>query len=120
MGRATREEWSARVARWKESGLTAAEFGAREGISARSLEWWRWRLASKSEAPKQALVRRSAAARPKASARTISPLTFIEMTATTQGAPLEVVLPSSIRIQVRPGFDVATLTRLLDVLQARR
>jgi transposase len=122
MGRATREELAARVVRWKDSGLTAAVFSAREGISRHGLNWWKWRLASKGAAgaAKRALARRSVKARPKAAPATMSPLKFVEMTATVHGADLEVVLPSSIRIQVRPGFDAATLGRLLDLLEARR
>jgi transposase len=118
MRRATREEWAARVARWKDSGLTAAAFGAQEGISPGGLTWWKWRLASKES--KRALAQRSVKVASKAETARISPLTFVEMTATMHGAALEVVLPSSIRVQVRPGFDGATLGRLLDVLGARR
>ena len=36
--------WARRVARWKRSGLTAAEFGAREGFEGKQLSWWKWRL----------------------------------------------------------------------------
>jgi hypothetical protein len=33
--------WSDRVRRWKESGLTAAQFAAQEGLSrAQALSWW--------------------------------------------------------------------------------
>lgn len=121
MGRSTREEWAARVARWKDSALTATEFATEIGVSAHSLSWWKWRLAStaRSDPPKRALARRTTLpiARPLPA---ISPLTFVEMTASTETDPLEVVLPSEVRIRVRPGFDAATLGRLLDVLEARR
>jgi hypothetical protein len=50
----------------------------------------------------------------------ITPLTFVEMPAGMEAEPLEVVLPSSVRIRVRPGFDSPTLGRLLDVLESRR
>jgi hypothetical protein len=33
---------------------------------------------------------------------------------------LEVVLASSVRIRVRPGFDSTTLGRLLEVLEPKR
>jgi hypothetical protein len=42
------------------------------------------------------------------------------MTAPVTVDKLEVVLPSTIRVCVRPGFDAATLGRLLDVLEQRR
>jgi hypothetical protein len=85
MGRSTREEWAARVARWKDSGLTAAEYASELGISARSLAWWKWRLGSKtpSDSPGRALTRRAPEARARATAGAatppISPLTFVEI-----------------------------------------
>jgi hypothetical protein len=122
MGRATREEWAVRVARWIDSGLSAAEFGSREGMHPRRLTWWKWWLGSKasSKPSKRALTRRSATATLKAGGTAISPLTFVEMTGPVQGTAVEVVLPSGVRIQVRPGFDSGTLGRLLDVLEGRR
>ncbi len=45
MDRTSREEWAKRVERWRDSGLTAAEFAAELGINAHSLSWWKWRLA---------------------------------------------------------------------------
>lgn len=47
--RSTRDEWRARVRGWKASGLTAQAFAAREGISAATLSWWRWRLSRDGE-----------------------------------------------------------------------
>jgi hypothetical protein len=97
--------------------------GTETGVNPRSLMWWKWRFAAKvrsSRSPKPALARRDAEARTKATSTTISPLTFVEMTGRMESEPLEVVLASSVRIRVRPGFDVATLGRLLDVLEARR
>ena len=126
MGRTTRVEWAARIARWRESGKSASRFVAEIGVPTRTLSWWKWRLASMAAAssPKRALVRRSAAPitkTPTTKAPTaISPLTFVEMSAVVESDRLEVVLPSSVRVRVRPGFDGATLGRLLDVLEARR
>ena len=50
-GRRTAGDWSKLVAMWKRSGLSAPVFGAREGVSPRSLYWWRWKL-GKVAAPK--------------------------------------------------------------------
>ena len=120
MARTTRVEWAARIARWKDSGKSASQFAAEIGVRTRTLSWWKWRLASTTAAspPKRALVRRPAA--PVTKAPPISPLTFVEMSAVVEHDRLEVVLPSSVRVRVRPGFDGATLARLLDVLEARR
>jgi hypothetical protein len=89
--------------------------------------WWRWRLAKGTqwEAPKRtkrtkrALVRRPRATIAKTPTK-VSPLAFVEMAAVVDAEPLEVVMPSSIRIRVRAGFDSPTLGRLLDVLESRR
>lgn len=35
MPKATRAEWAKRVERWKDSGLTAAEYAAETGINVR-------------------------------------------------------------------------------------
>ena len=35
----TREEWSKRIERWKDTGLSAKDFANETGISARSLSW---------------------------------------------------------------------------------
>lgn len=111
MGRATREEWAARVAQLKESGLSMARFAAEIGVNAKTLAWWRSELASSS---------RSAATKPQPSRPiAIAPLNFVEMTTRSEGGPVEVVLPSGIAIRVRAGFDHATLVRVLDVVESR-
>ena len=53
MARTNAEEWSKRVERWKDNGLTAKEFEAETGIKASTLSYWRWRLgAAKRKAAK--------------------------------------------------------------------
>jgi transposase len=121
MERATRATWTARVERWRDSGLSAAEFAAELGINPHTLKWWKWHLGAKASppAPKRALARRESASIAKSTPQ-ISPLTFVELTAAVVGDPLEVVLPSTVRVRVPRGFDSATLVRLLDVLEPRR
>jgi len=123
MKRSTREEWAARVAKWKASGLAAKEFASEIGVRPGTLAWWKWRLGSSKPRPapgsKRALLRKPPS--PAAAAvTTVSPLAFIEMTAAVHVDPLEVVLPSRVRIRVPRGFDDVTLGRVLDVLEARR
>lgn len=117
MGRESRETWSKRVERWKASGLSAAEFAAELGIKPSSLSWWKWQL-SKSvgarKSPRPARNKRAVAT------TTVSPLTFVEMSAPLQGDPLEVVLRGGVRVRVPVNFDAAALGRLLDVLDARQ
>jgi hypothetical protein len=47
MARESRETWAKRVERWRDSGLTAAEFAAEVGVNPRTLSYWKWRLGSK-------------------------------------------------------------------------
>ena|SRR5437868_10757662 len=118
MERTTREEWAKRVERWKDGGLSAKEFASELGIDARSLIWWKWRLGSPAAT---AVKRGRAGRRPAAIAKTtkLSPLTFVEMAA-VRSESIEIALPSTISVRVRPGFDDATLARVLDVLERRQ
>jgi len=116
MAGASRATWTERIEEWNASGLTAEQFAAEIGVREKTLKWWRAELRRNPQP--RALVRRDADAASKP--KRLSALSFVEMTGAVDGDRLEVVLPSSVRIRVRPGFDVATLARLLDVLEARR
>lgn len=108
MERATRSVWAARVARWEQSGLTAARFAAREGINPRTLSFWKWKL---RQPPRRRRDRGTRDAGVK----------FVELLGTAPtAATLEVLLPLGYRIGVAPGFDAATLRTLLTVLEAAR
>lgn len=48
MGQNTRELWSKRVERWKDSGLSAREFASEMGINPHTLSYWRWKLGQKA------------------------------------------------------------------------
>jgi hypothetical protein len=118
---AIREQWAKRVQQWKDSGLPAKQFAADTGINAGSLAWWQWHLSKGAEVSKPRRRRRSQrTGKAMTPAPTLSPMTFVEMTTSASLDKLEVILPSSIRICVRPDFDVVTLGRLLDVLEQRR
>ncbi|WP_437895433.1 IS66 family insertion sequence element accessory protein TnpA [Sorangium sp. So ce124] len=56
--RVPREEWRKRVERWRDSGLTAAEFAGELGINPRTLMYWKWLLARDDKASTPALERR--------------------------------------------------------------
>lgn len=115
MGPTSRETWAKRVERWKESGLTAAQFAAETGISPSSLSWWKWRLGSEARKGVHDEVTKR-----QRRARRVSPLTFVELPAPALRESLEVVLPSGVRIRVPADFDSTALTRLVEVLGARR
>lgn len=118
MAKTSREVWAKRVVRWKASGLTAAEFASRHGITATSLHWWNWRLAAPDR--KRAPKRQRSRALARTAATPMSPLTFVEMSAAVRGEPLELVFPNGLCIRVPTSFDAVALERLLDVLGKRR
>jgi hypothetical protein len=115
MKRVAREVWTKRVEQWTASGKTAEAFASELGLNARSLKWWKWQLGA-SMAVKRASRKTAAITKTPV----VSPMTFVEMTAAVVSDAIEVVLPSSVRVAVRPGFDERTLDRVLDVLEARR
>lgn len=124
---AAREKWAKRVERWKDSGLSAKEFAAEIGINARSLSWWRWQLGkgatsatATAAAPRRRRRRSTTTAAAIAKPVAITPMTFVEMSAPLSIDALELILPTTVRVCVRPGFDDRTLGRLLDVLEQRR
>lgn len=102
MATGSREVWSKRVAQWKSSGLTAAEYARRHKLGEASLKWWSWKLG---------VARKKSAA--------MSPLTFVEMTAAVRREALE-LLVGSIQIRVPAEFDETALGKVLDVLERRR
>jgi transposase len=87
------------VREWKRSGLTAADYAAREGLNARTLSWWSSELGRSLAMTRPPMVE-VLVARPPANA-------------------LELILPSGMKVAVPVGFDEATLGRLLTVLEAR-
>ena len=105
---ATREDWAERVKRWKQSGLTAAEFGEREGVQGKQLHWWKWHL-GKQEVPSVSKLPRLLPVR-------VVPSRDVEVSKET---PLEIVLQSGHVLRVASGFDPATLRSVLSVLEER-
>ena len=103
--RATRAEWSKRVERWRESGLTAQEFAAELGVNPRTLTYWKWVL-TKGPAREQATRSRTA---------TVVP--FVEVGQTPARTDVfELELSSGVVVRVPLDFDPAALRRLLDVV----
>jgi hypothetical protein len=121
--RVAREEWAKRVERWRESGLTSAEFAAELGINPRTLTYWKWVLGKeargeKREWPSRKSVRR--ARRPStSSAESKSALPeLVEVHTALRDARFELELGAGRRIRVPASFDAMELRRLLDVLEA--
>jgi transposase len=100
---ATRDEWARHVKRWETSGLDAAAFAAREGIIAKRLVWWRWKLRSTPAAstPEPRFV----------------PVHVVDSTARpiSTDVAIEIGLPNGRVVRVAPGFDPTALEQVLAI-----
>jgi hypothetical protein len=119
--RVGREEWAKRVARWSESGLTAAEFSTELGINPRTLTYWKWTLGKEARSNQVAAVGREKAAPPVAAKRrrVVESSGLIELQVAASDGRLELELRGGCRVRVPRGFDEQDLRRLLDLLEAR-
>jgi hypothetical protein len=118
MGRETKATWARRVERWRQSGLSGGEFAEREGVNARTLAFWKWRL--KHGAVDEAGSKPVRRARKRvAFVELVSP-PAVSSAGEPRAAPIEVMLPVGYRLRIAPGFERSALVELLDVLEARR
>lgn len=110
-------QWTRLVKKWKRSGETATEFGARVGVEARALHSWRWRLrkdgllkddepAEVSETP--AFLPVHVVSRDRDDER-----------GQANDQHVEIVVDERNTVRVLPGFDDTTLRRVLDVLREK-
>ena len=130
-----RRFWELALDLWSESGLTAAEFCRREGLTRCTFYSWRRRLRADHD--------KAAAAKPSAAATgsdastgsprkgrnepgsspggygTFVPVQVVSDQAACSEAPIEIVLPQGVRLCIQSGFDGPTLTRVLAVLEDR-
>ncbi len=108
-GRTSRAEWAKRVERWRESGLSAAQFAGEIGINPRTLTYWKWVLGkeARGERPQTQNNRSEATS------------SFVEVRATPSSAAFELVLGNGRRLQIPAAFDASTLERLLAVLERK-
>ena len=107
-----------RVERWQRSGLTAERFAEQEGVNARTLAFWKWRL-KRDRASDIATEPRHRAEKRVAFVELVAPKPAASA-GETRPAAIEVVLPIGYRVRIGAGFERSALTELLDVLEARR
>lgn len=104
------EVWRERVRRWKESGLTAAQFAAQEGLPrAQALSWWAHRLSRSPKSDKPAAALKLVRVEPM----------VLESGVSVRDGGIEIRC-GEYRIDVRAGFDETTLQRVLTVMEAVR
>lgn len=116
MGRENREVWAKRIERWCDSGLSATEFADETGVNAKTLRYWKWRLARVSGAR----VTRPAPKRMRAGvvpfvevsppARPVPPAAAADE---GEGEAFEIIAPSGMRVRVPARFDDGALARVL-------
>jgi hypothetical protein len=93
-------QWQRLIGEWRASGLSVRAFCARRGLATPTFYAWR-----------RTLERRAAE---KAA---FAPVQVVTDTTPATASALEVVLVDGRTVRVAPGFDTATLQRLLAVLQ---
>lgn len=101
--RESRDVWQRRVARWAKSGLSRAEFAAREGVKPETLAWWRWALGVAK--PSTALVKREVA------------FVEVEPVAIEPRERIEVALSNGRVVRVPSRFDEQELGRVLVIAE---
>ncbi len=97
--------WRTMLQRWRQSGLSVRDFCVRHGLAQPSFYAWRRTLAQRDAEVQFVPVR--LAAEPTAAS-------------TNEGAALELLLNGRRLLRVGPGFDAATLKRLLALLEEDR
>lgn len=110
-------QWVSLVRRWKRSGETASEFGARVGVEARALHFWRWRLRKdgllKDDEPAEA-----------SEMPAFLPVHVVSRDCDGERGQandqhVEIVVDERNTVRVLPGFDDTTLRRVLNVLSEK-
>jgi hypothetical protein len=118
--RVDREEWAKRVERWRDSGLTTAEFAAELGINPRTLTYWAWMLkreASGGKRHRPAKARKqTAASAPAGNTTPRAVAAFVEVQGRTPHARFELEVRGR-RLHIPEGFDAQQLRSLLEILE---
>jgi hypothetical protein len=108
------------VERWRDSGLTCAEFAAELGINPRTLTYWKWVLGKEARGEKQAAPKRRPLPPPRLRpAKEIAAAGLVELQVASSDSRIELELRNGRRVRIPAGFDARGLSQLLDLLEAR-
>ena len=107
---ANRQQWRTKVEAWRTSGQRLSIWAREQGISRDALEYWKQQFSAEA----------SVSVREKSN----GPLTLIPVQPATPALstfPIEIMLDTrpGLRLSLSPGFDAASLARVLDVLETR-
>ncbi len=106
---ADRATWVKRVAAWRASGQTAAEFAKEHDFASGTLRWWSSQIGPTPAKPARPAVRIARVVRAAGAGKAAAP----------SGAAV-VVEVEGVRVVVGAGFDHGTLASVVDVLESRR
>ena len=114
--RVEREEWAKRVERWRDSGLTTAEFAIELGINPRTLTYWAWALKREAGGKKRirAAKKRPVVATATSAAQSIP--AFVELPRQGSSARFELEVRGR-RLHIPSAFDAQQLRALLEILE---
>lgn len=115
--RRSASQWARLVKKWKRSGETATEFGARVRVKPSDLHSWRWRLR------KAGLLKDEEEVQPPVKAEFV-PVQVVSRVREFEperahDEHVEIVVDGHNTVRVLPGFDDTTLRRVLDVLREK-
>lgn len=112
--RVEREEWAKRVERWRDSGLTTAEFAAELGINPKTLTYWAWTLKREASGRKRVWPAKK---RPAAAGGAAAPSpAFVELPRQGSTARFELEVRGR-RLHIPSAFDAQQLRALLEILE---
>lgn len=113
--RVSREEWAKRVQRWRDSGLTTAEFAAELGINPHSLTYWAWTLKREAGGEKRVWPKKSSE-QPVARKAVAASAAFVEVKTHTPRSQFELEIRGR-RLHIPDSFDAQQLRSLLEILE---
>lgn len=122
MARASREVWLRRIERFRDSGLTAAEFAAEIGVNVNTLKNWIWRVSSEAKPAEAACgaeqrtvsaATESKRSRKSASRRASPMVEVVGALPTPPSAGYELALPSGVSLRLPTDFEIERVRALV-------
>lgn len=124
MARASREVWLKRIERFRDSGLTAAEFAAEVGVNVNTLKNWIWRVSSEAkQATVAPSVKQHAATKVSAKRTSRRATQVVEVVGALPAPPsasYEVTLPSGVSLRLPTDFEVERVRALVALVSEVR
>lgn len=107
--------WLKHLERWKQSGLSQAQYCREHKLSVPAFGWWKGRLSFHRKGPQPRATMRK---------RTDPDGTFVELSLPDAGRPgtansvvYEIALAHDRRLRLGPGFEPERVRQLLEVLE---